>query len=110
PAEATERGVEQFYTRLSDVLRRYLELRYHLPAPEQTTLEFLEQMQRAPQLQPEQQVLLRDFLERCDLVEFARARPSPEECRTDVERARAFVEQTATGAEGKPSTASSRRG
>src|SRR5216683_1854412 len=66
PAESIENGVEHFYTRLSDVLRRYLELRYHLPAPEQTTAEFLEAMRRSPQLQAEQQAALRDFLERCD--------------------------------------------
>jgi hypothetical protein len=96
PAESTENGVEHFYTRLSDVLRRYLELRYHLPAPEQTTAEFLEAMRRSPQLQVEQQAVLRDFLERCDLVKFARVQPSAEECRMAAEMARTFVEQTAT--------------
>lgn len=101
PAEATEWGIEQFYTRLSDVLRRYLELRYHLPAPEQTTAEFLEEMRRSPQLQPEQQAVLRQFLERCDLVKFARAQPSLNECREAAEMARAFVEQTASDDESK---------
>jgi hypothetical protein len=95
PDESTEKGVEFFYTRLSDVLRRYLELRYHFPAPEQTTAEFLELMRRSPQLQPEQQAVLRDFLERCDLVKFARAQPSAEDGRTTGEMARAFVKQTA---------------
>ncbi len=94
PVEFTERDVEHFFTRLSDVLRRYVELRYHLPAPEQTTAEFLEEMRRSPQLQPEQQAVLRDFLERCDLVKFARVQPSTEECRAAAERARTFVEQT----------------
>jgi hypothetical protein len=101
PAEFTEDGAEQFYRRLSDVLRRYLELRYHLPAPEQTTAEFLEEMRRAPQLQPEQQVVLRDFLERSDLVKFARAQPSLQECRTTAAVARAFVEQTTSNDYGK---------
>ncbi len=96
PIDSTEKGIEQFYTRLSDVLRRYLELRYHLPAPEQTTTEFLEEMRRSPQLQPEQQAVLRQFLARCDLVKFARAQPSLEECRMTAETARAFVEQTGT--------------
>jgi len=95
PDESTEKGVEYFYTRLSDVLRRYLELRYHFPAPEQTTAEFLEVMRRSPQLQPEKQAVLRDFLVGCDLVKFARAQPSKEDCRKAAEMARAFVEQTA---------------
>jgi hypothetical protein len=98
PADARERDLEEFYTRLSDVLRRYLELRYHVPAPEQTTAEFLEAMRRSPHLQPEQQAVLRDFLEQCDLVKFARAQPSGEECRKAAETARAFVERTADNA------------
>ena len=100
PADSTERELEEFYTQLSDVLRRYLELRYHLPAPEQTTAEFLEAMRRAPQLQPEQQAVVRNFLEQCDLVKFARAHPSGEECREAAETARALVQQTAADAVG----------
>jgi hypothetical protein len=100
PAESTQKGLEEFYTRLSDVLRRYLELRYHFPAPEQTTAEFLEAMRRSPQLHPEQQAVLRSFLEQCDLVKFARAQPSEEECRKSAEIARAFVEQTAADGAG----------
>jgi hypothetical protein len=87
-------GVESFSIRLSDVVRSYLELRYQLPAPLQTTAEFLETMRRSPQLQPEQQALLRDVLEGCDLVKFARAQPSAEECSKIAALARAFVEQT----------------
>jgi hypothetical protein len=97
PAGSTEYELEEFYTQLSDVLRRYLDLRYHMPAPEQTTPEFLETMRRSPQLQPEQQAVLRDFLEQCDLVKFARAQPSREEWRKAAETAHAFVEQTAFG-------------
>jgi hypothetical protein len=93
--DSTQDGVAHFYTHLSDVLRRYLELRYHVPAPEQTTAEFLEEMRRSPHLPPEQQSALRDFLGRCDLVKFARVHPSPEECTTAAQMARAFVQQTA---------------
>jgi hypothetical protein len=92
---ATDQEVEQWHTLLSDIIRQYLELRFHLRAPEQTTTEFLEEMRRSPELTPEQQTLLQDFLERCDLVKFARAVPSPAECQATAERARSFVEQTA---------------
>jgi hypothetical protein len=104
PKNVTDRDIEYFYTRLSDVLRKYVELRYHIPAPEQTTAEFLETLRRSPELQQEQQAVLCDFLERCDLVKFARAQPSAEECRTAAELARTFVEQTARpGVDGKHS-------
>jgi Domain of unknown function (DUF4381) len=94
PLSFTDRDVEHFYTRLSDVLRKYVELRYHLPAPEQTTAEFLETLRGSPELHDEGTAMC-DLLERCDLVKFARAQSSAEECRTAVEMARAFIEQTA---------------
>jgi len=88
----TDREVEQFHTLLSDVIRRFLELRFQLPAQEQTTAEFLEEMRRSSQLTAEQQALLRDLMERWDLVKFARAHPSAEECQVTAIMARDFVE------------------
>jgi hypothetical protein len=85
--------VERYHTLLSDVVRQYLERSYRLRAPQQTTSEFLSTMQSWPQLPPAQQALLRDFLERCDLVKFAQARPSLEECWAVGSMARALVEQ-----------------
>jgi hypothetical protein len=90
--------INRYHTLLSDVVRRYLELRFQLHAPQQTTAEFLQAVQSAPQLGPAQQELLRDFLGRCDLAKFAGATPSPEECQTTAGMARSFVEQTATPA------------
>jgi hypothetical protein len=97
-----EPEVEQFHRRLSDVLRRYLELRLQLPALEQTTAEFLEHMHRAPQLTTAHQELLRSFLARCDLVKFAREIPSPDECRETAAMARRFIEETASATPSSP--------
>jgi hypothetical protein len=85
---------DRYHTLLSDVVREYLELRFHLRAPHQTTSEFLATMQSWPLLPGPQQTLLRDFLERCDLAKFAQARPSVEECRAVGAMARALVEQS----------------
>jgi hypothetical protein len=85
---------ERYHTLLSDVIRRYLERRFALRAPRLTTTEFLEAMRQAPQLSPEQQTLLRDFLGRCDLAKFAGVQPPPAECQAALAMARAFVEQT----------------
>jgi hypothetical protein len=85
---------ERFHTLLSDTIRRYLELRFQLRAPRQTTAEFLEAMRNAPQLDTDQRNLLRDFLERCDLAKFARADYSADECRATADMARTFVDQT----------------
>jgi hypothetical protein len=85
---------ERFHTLLSDLMRRYLELRFRLRAPRQTTAEFLEAMRQAPQLTAEQRLLLRDFLERCDLAKFARAEFSVPECAATATMARTFIEQS----------------
>ncbi len=98
---STERDVERFHLLLSDVLRKYLELRFHFPAPEQTTVEFLEVMGRSPELTAGQQALLRDFMERCDLVKFARLHPTPEECQNLAVLARRFVKETTVEASAK---------
>ncbi len=60
-----------YHTALSDVVRRYLADRFGLPATRQTTAEFLEAVRRSGRLADEQQALLSDFLERCDLAKFA---------------------------------------
>jgi hypothetical protein len=92
-------ALEQFPTLLSDVLRRYLELRFRLRAPRQTTAEFLAAMQESTQLTPDQQGLLRAFLERCDLAKFARDALSAAECQALAGQVRGFVEQTAVAPE-----------
>lgn len=89
--------VERFFTQLSDVVRRYLELRFQLPASRQTTPEFLQGMAASGLLDPSQQAALMQFLERCDLAKFARAGYSPAECYEAAAGARAFVGQTAGG-------------
>ncbi|HXG11669.1 MAG TPA: hypothetical protein VNK04_18080 [Gemmataceae bacterium] len=92
---------ERYHTLLSDVLRRYFELRYRLPASHQTTAEFLAAARSLPGLTAAQQEQLRQFLERCDLAKFARAEPTLEECQAAASLARALVEQTTAAADGE---------
>jgi hypothetical protein len=87
----TAESVDAFHTRLSDILRTFLERRYQFRAPEQTTSEFLLEMRQSPELTGQQQELLRTLLERCDLVKFARAPASKEECQELIQAARGFV-------------------
>jgi hypothetical protein len=90
-----EAEVEHFHLALSETVRRYVQSRFHLPALEQTTAEFLKGMGQSPELTAEQQAVLRDLMEHWDLVKFARAYPTPEECLALAESAREFVKQTA---------------
>jgi hypothetical protein len=85
----------EFFVRLSDIVRRYLELRYGLSAPERTTAEFIREMGGHPVLGPEHQRLLAEFLRAADLVKFALHRPPAREAEAALAAAGGFVEQTA---------------
>jgi hypothetical protein len=89
----TPQELQHCHTMLSDVIRRYLERRFELPARRQTTPEFLEALRRAPQLSAGQQDLLRDFLERCDLAKFAPLAPPPEDFEATATLARRLIEE-----------------
>ena len=86
--------VEEFYTRLSDIVRRYLEGQLGLRAPERTTEEFLYETSRNHTLSSEHKELLSAFLEESDLVKFARFRPGDEDKRRAFVAAEKFVHET----------------
>lgn len=92
--------IKPFYEALSDILRHYIEQRFGIKAPEQTTEEFLAVLRRSstgglPILAASaHQHLLRDFLNHCDLVKFARHMPARAEAEESVERCRCFVRET----------------
>lgn len=83
-----------FYLRLSNVLRHYIEDRFGLRAPEQTTEEFLVELQRGQPFAPKHNERLQAFLEHCDLVKFAELQPTPEEAETSVDLCRKFIDET----------------
>jgi hypothetical protein len=75
-------------------VRRYLEDRFELRAPELTTEEFLDSVQHAPDLSRDHQALLREFLRQADLVKFAGLKPADEDVERSVAAARRFLEET----------------
>jgi hypothetical protein len=87
--------IEEFYVRVSTILRRYVELRFGLRAPEQTTEEFLVSTLATGGLLAAHRDLLEAFLQHCDLVKFARHRPTPSAMEETFESAKTFVEHTA---------------
>ena len=86
--------VDAFYVELSGVVRRYLEDRFDLRAPELTTEEFLAGVGQSPDLSHAHQALLREFLRQADLVKFAGARPSREDIEQSIAAAQRFLEET----------------
>lgn len=86
---------EPFYTRLSDIVRRYIEKRFGLMAPERTTDEFLAEARRGDALSEGHKTLLEGFLRAADMVKFALHLPRGEDAREALGAARGFVEETA---------------
>ena len=87
-------GFKPFFLRLSDIVRRYVEERFGLCAPERTTQEFLAEMASAASIRTDHQALLRRFLRQADMVKFAEFVPSEAETGAAVDAARRFILQT----------------
>jgi len=83
-----------YYIELSDIVRRYLENRFNLRAPEMTTEEFLNSVKDERTLSYEHKSLLRDFLSHCDLVKFAKYEPPEKEADLSFESAKKLIDQT----------------
>ena len=90
-----EKGeVEPFYVRLSDIVRHYIEDRFSLRAPEQTTEEFIRVATRSHLLSPDHQKLTQEFLEQSDLVKFARHTPERSDMETALTAGERLVRET----------------
>ena len=90
----THDEVPGFVVEVSGVLRGYIEGRFGLHAPEETTEEFLPLAAAHPALAG-QRDRLAAFLTGCDLVKFARHRPEPSSMGALLADAEGFVETTA---------------
>jgi len=108
-------AADAWYVELSDIVRRYIEDRFGIRAPELTTEEFLREARRldalnepgtvAPSGVPQEEYslprlgdfagLLSAFLESCDRVKFAGHEPAADESQAALGRARRLVEETA---------------
>jgi len=85
---------KEFCIVVSDTLRWYLEERFNFHAPERTTEEFLHELRGTTLLTPDQKENLEDFLNRCDLVKFAKYEPREPELRDLHASAARLVEET----------------
>lgn len=83
--------VDAWYVELSDIVRRYIEDRHAVRAPELTTEEFLLEARRSVAFSAAHRDLLSTFLEGCDRVKFAGYSPEQDESRSALEVARRFL-------------------
>jgi hypothetical protein len=83
--------VKQYHIEASDILRRFVEASFGVPALEMTTWEIMEGLERV-EAPGEARVQLRRLLDQCDLVKFAKVRPDAEASRGLVGLGRTVVE------------------
>jgi hypothetical protein len=94
-AKLVEQGrTKEFYQQITDILRHYIEDRFSLHAPEQTTDEFLYSLSQADTLAKPDQAGLADFLQHCDLVKFATHLPTAEQIQQTFNLVKGFIEKT----------------
>lgn len=86
--------MDRFFVELSGIIRRYLEDRFELHAPELTTEEFLDVAAGSPDLNAGHKGFLRGFLRNADQVKFARHVPDAATVETALASAGNFLEQT----------------
>lgn len=86
--------IKEYYSELSDIVRHYLEDRFSIRAPEMTTEEFLYSLRESDDLAGAHKNLLKQFLNHCDLVKFAKYGPTHEEIDHSFNAAERLVDET----------------
>jgi hypothetical protein len=81
----------QFSIRVSGILRGYITEQFHLPVTRQTSVEFLNAIAAGSLFSPDEKALLEEFLNRCDLIKFARFEATTKDSRLLLEEATRFV-------------------
>jgi hypothetical protein len=82
----------RFSIRVSDILRRYVTEQFNLPVTRQTSVEFLAGLRSSSPFSEDEKSLLEDFLNRCDLIKFARYHATSADSQLLLDEAFRFVE------------------
>ncbi len=85
--------VKKYYSRLTDIIRHYLEKRFQINALEMTTSEIMQAVKHIPEIRPVQNTL-ESILVLADLVKFAKQVPTTTENEMSLDGAFELVNQT----------------
>jgi hypothetical protein len=96
---------EPYYVDLSAILRYYIEDRFHLRAPEQTTQEFLAASSTSGLFSSDHEQLLSKLLKHSDRVKFAQYVPSVPEMERSFASVLQFVDETVPKPQEQPGEA-----
>ena len=90
-----------FYLELSEIMKRFLGVKMGIPSLERTTEEFTGDLRRTT-IQPGHYRMIRQFLEDCDLVKFAKYRPGAEEMQQIIGRSNEIIDTVAMRSAAEP--------
>ena len=85
---------KEFFTRVSDIARHYMENRFNIRAPHMSTEEFLYYLGISGHLNDAHKASLKEFLNSCDMVKFAKYAPTIKEAWTNFDLAKRLVDDT----------------
>lgn len=85
---------KEYFTQLTDVLRKYIEGRFNIQALEMTSSDLLDETKYFKSEYPTAYDSLKKVLQVSDLVKFAKWRPSPEENDLSLNLCYLFINQT----------------
>ncbi|MBU1913007.1 MAG: hypothetical protein KKB22_05720 [Candidatus Omnitrophica bacterium] len=89
-----EKGlVKEYYIRLSDIIRAYIESRYKISAMDRTTWELFQEM-RSKRMERMHLDKINYFLEDCDMVKFAKYTPDKKEIEEVYKKAEEIIDIT----------------
>lgn len=86
--------LKKYYTVLGDIIRWYFEQKFSVRAPEMTTPEFLEHLADLPHLNASQKETLKDFMNSCDMVKFAKFTPEANFAQESFRIAQKLIDET----------------
>lgn len=92
--------IKEFYTRLTDILRNFIQLKYYIPALEMTSSETIDSLNGTGSEEKENIDRINEILTTADLSKFARFIPPPEISGKMVDQARLFVRTSCKNSEG----------
>ncbi|HAZ10110.1 MAG: hypothetical protein A2047_02825 [Omnitrophica bacterium GWA2_41_15] len=85
--------IKEYYIRLSDIIRTYIENRYRIFAMDRTTWELFQEM-RSKRIEYLHVDRINDFLEDCDMVKFAKYAPGEKEIEEAYKKAEEIINIT----------------
>lgn len=85
---------KDYFSRISDILRTYLDNRFSMISMESTTGEILADLKRTDYVDPLPLERLKNVLELSDMVKFAKHMPDPSDCELAMDDSWSFVSLT----------------